>query len=105
MPKYADLLRGARVQSCERDGDSLVLTFAAQRLIVHNQWEIRHQSRMHLDCFDLIGVTVNNVATSDTELILECGEVSVWVDLTPTAWSGPEAAVLYSEGHPVVVWS
>lgn len=105
MTQYVDALKGARIQSCERNGDSLVLTFATQRLVIHNRWKTLSQSRGSLDCSDLIGVVLSNITTSDTEIFLDCGEVSVLVDLSSTAWSGPEAAVLYSEGHPVVVWS
>jgi hypothetical protein len=105
MSTDVDLLKGARIQSCARDGESLVLTFISLRFIAHNRWEIRNENGIELDCSKLVGTTVSDVATSDTELVLRCGGMRVEVDLSPSAWSGPEAAVLYVEDRPAVVWS
>lgn len=105
MSQSADLLKGARVESCERDGHSLVLTLGSLRLIIHNKWAIRDANGSERDCFEVIGASVRDATTSDTKFVLDLGAVRVEVDLTSNAWVGPEAAVLYVEGRPAVVWS
>lgn len=105
MPQSADLLKGARVESCERDGDSLILTFSSLRLVVHNKWAVRDANGSERDCLKVIGATVRDATTSDTKFVLDLDALRVEVDLTPNAWVGPEAAVLYVEGRPAVVWS
>ena len=102
---YVDLLKKAVLRSYEVDAGSLVLNFGSMKLIVHNKWDIKARDGSTADLSMLDDTKVVDVLTSDTALRIEFSMVVVNVDLSASAWSGPEAAVLYAEGQPVVAWT
>ena len=105
MTNHFDSLKGAIVQACQLDAGSLNLSFDSLRLVVHNKWEVRRADGGKADESALIGAVVTNLLTSDAALRVEFGSIILDVDLSASAWSGPEAAVLYVHGRPVVAWT
>ena len=105
MTNPLDSLIGAIVRACQLDTGSLNLSFDSVRLVVHNKWEVRRADGGKADQSELIGAVVTNLQTSDAALRVEFGSIVLDVDLSEGAWLGPEAAVLYVDGRPVVAWT
>jgi hypothetical protein len=105
MNTYLEALKGATVQSCQIDAGSVILGFDSQRLVVHNRWEVRGADGSKADQSVLVGTVVTDLAASDTVLRVEFGPNVLNVDFSESAWSGPEAAVFYKDGRPVVAWT
>ncbi|WP_341922212.1 hypothetical protein [Polaromonas sp. YR568] len=105
MKTPLDLLKGAIVRGSELNDDSLNLSFDSVRLVVHNKWDMRRAAGGKVHHSDLVGAAITNLLTSDAEIRFEFGPIALYVDLSASAWSGPEAAVLYVNGVPVVAWT
>jgi hypothetical protein len=105
MTNHLDALKGAIVQSCQLDAGSVILGFDSRRLVVHNRWEVRGADGGKVDESVLIGAVVTNLVASDTVLRVEFGPIVLNVDFSASAWAGPEAAVFYVDGRPVVAWT
>lgn len=105
MMSPLDYLAGAIVRSCQLDAGSLSLTFEAQTLVVHNTWTVYGMDGKKTDETVLIGSTVTDLQTSDSVLLVKFGSIVLEVDLSASAWSGPEAAVLYVDARPVMAWT
>ena len=105
MSNCLDVLEGAIVQSCRLDAGSMIIGFDSHRLVVHNKWEVRGADGSKADESVLVGAVVTNLVASDTALHVEFGPIVLNVDFSASAWSGPEAAVFYIDGRPVVAWT
>lgn len=105
MTNDLDYFPGAIVRSCQLEAGSLGLVFDSLQLVIHNRWEVRRVDGGKANEAALVGGVVSNVQTSDAALRVEIGALVLNVDLSESAWSGPEAAVLYVNGRPAVVWT
>ncbi|MES2785277.1 MAG: hypothetical protein V4684_07410 [Pseudomonadota bacterium] len=100
------LLEGALLLDCQVDERSLVLRFdAMRRLVVHNSWLLRDSEKKEVALTAIVGTTVTDRRTSAFALRVKFGQFVLDVDLSATAWNGPEAAVLYEDSRPVAVWT
>lgn len=106
MTKKMDQLIGALLLDFQIDGNSLNLKFdAARRLVIHNSWKIYDAEGRETNGAAVVSKAVTNIQSSGTKFCLEFDQFELIVDLSASAWTGPEAAVLYENSRPLMAWT
>jgi hypothetical protein len=104
MTGNLDRMQGMRVRSCAAEAGALMLDFLSSQIVIHNKWKVVDAVGEPLEYSTLRGAIFLDSVTSDTEIRFEFDRAQLRVDLSDGSWSGPEAAVLYVDGVPRVIW-
>jgi hypothetical protein len=106
MNLHFENLISQKVSSVQRDTEALTVVFGdAYVLAVFNRLDLEDTSNhAETDASLIVGKMLLSIQQCSESTAFDFEGSQLDIELRDAAWTGPEAAVLYERGVPVVVW-